>query len=178
MVYKFVLISDEVDNFFREIKIDADATFQVFNDAILDSVGYSKDQITAFYLCNERWEREQEISLFEMDTNSEEDSLVMSEVELREMVSEEKQRLQFVFDNVSDRAFFIELKEIILKETLLDPICSLKKGDAPTQIADINDALFSEKVEVEENFYGDEEFSDDEFDEEGFAELDGLDEKY
>ena len=45
MVYKFKLVSDEVSNFSREIEIDANSTFLQLRNAILDSVGYSKDDI-------------------------------------------------------------------------------------------------------------------------------------
>ena len=71
MIYKFILLSDEVDNFMREIQIDSEATFMELHDAILDSVKYGKDQITSFFVCNEDWEKEQEITQIEMDTSSE-----------------------------------------------------------------------------------------------------------
>ena len=45
MIYKFLILSDEVDLFYREIEINSDATFLEFNNAILDSVKYSKDQL-------------------------------------------------------------------------------------------------------------------------------------
>ena len=35
MVYRFTIISDEVDNFRREIQIDSDATFLELHSAIL-----------------------------------------------------------------------------------------------------------------------------------------------
>ena len=63
MVFKFILLSDEVDDFLREIDIDSDATFLELNNAILDSVGYAKDQMTSFLICNDYWEAEQEITL-------------------------------------------------------------------------------------------------------------------
>ena len=37
MIYKFRIVSDEVDNFKREICIDSDASFLELHDAILDS---------------------------------------------------------------------------------------------------------------------------------------------
>ena len=46
MVYRFTIISDEVDNFRREIQIDSEATFLDFHNAILKSVGYPNDQMT------------------------------------------------------------------------------------------------------------------------------------
>ena len=54
--YKFLIISDEVDDFKRVIRIDSDATFKELNDAILDSVGYSHDQMTSFFICESDWE--------------------------------------------------------------------------------------------------------------------------
>ena len=77
MIYKFLILSDEVDLFYREIEINSDATFLEFNNAILDSVKYSKDQLTSFFVCENGWEMGEEITLMEMDTNSETDSYVM-----------------------------------------------------------------------------------------------------
>ena len=38
MIYRFTLISDEVDDFVREIQIDPEATFYDFHEAIVKSV--------------------------------------------------------------------------------------------------------------------------------------------
>ena len=43
MIFNFRIVSDEVDNFKREIKIDADATFLDLKNAICNSVGYDKN---------------------------------------------------------------------------------------------------------------------------------------
>lgn len=48
MIYRFTLISDEVDDFVREIQIDPEATFYDFHEAIVKSVGYTNDQMTSF----------------------------------------------------------------------------------------------------------------------------------
>ena len=37
MIYRFTIISDEVDDFVREIQIDPEATFYDFHEAILKS---------------------------------------------------------------------------------------------------------------------------------------------
>ena len=69
MVIKFRILSDEVDNFVREIAIDSEASFLDLHNAILDCVSYTKDQITSFFICNEDWEKEKEITLIEMDSS-------------------------------------------------------------------------------------------------------------
>lgn len=47
MIYRFTIISDEVDDFVREIQIDPEATFYDFHEAILKSAGYTNDQMTS-----------------------------------------------------------------------------------------------------------------------------------
>ncbi len=113
MIYKFTVLSDEVDNFVRVINIDPEATFWDLQNAILDSVDYDKKQMTSFFICSDDWEKGQEITLIEMDTDSEYDNLVMEDTKLEELISDEKQKLLFVFDVISDRAFFMELADII-----------------------------------------------------------------
>ena len=69
MIYRFTIISDEVDDFVREIQIDPEATFFDFHEAILKSVGYANDQMTSFFICDDDWEKEKEVTLEEMDDN-------------------------------------------------------------------------------------------------------------
>ena len=57
MVYKFRIISDEVDDFLREIQIDSEASFYDLHEAILKSTGYKDDQMTSFFICDDDWEK-------------------------------------------------------------------------------------------------------------------------
>jgi hypothetical protein len=66
MIFNFRIVTDEVDNFRREIQIDADATFLDLRNAIFDSVGYNKAQLCSFFLCDDSWEKEREITLEDM----------------------------------------------------------------------------------------------------------------
>ncbi|MCR5498573.1 MAG: hypothetical protein K6F48_12140 [Paludibacteraceae bacterium] len=170
MVFKFILLSDEVDDFLREIHIDSDATFLELNNAILDSVGYTKDQMTSFLICNDYWEAEQEITLMEMDTSSEVDSLVMDRVRVEEFASEEGQKLRFIFDVMNERSFYMELKEVKTRESLPAPICKRSKGNPPAQVLD---GLFMDIPEVKaadldmdglSEFGDDEDFNEDDLD--------------
>ena len=175
MLYRFVILSDEVDNFIREITLDTEATFFDFHNALLDAVNYSKDQMTSFFICSDDWEKEQEVTLFEMDSSSEYDNLVMAETGLSELLADEGQKLLYVFDYLMDRAFFIELKEIIPGKYLDAPQCTLSKGLAPMQLMEEEELLtvapITAPVNVDAAFYGDEGFELDELDEEGYSDL-------
>ena len=109
MLYRFIIISNEVDDFMREIKIDANSTFLQLHKAILESCGYDDEEMTSFTICDEGWEKGQEITLEEMDTSSEQDSYVMATTRLTEFLLDEKQHLLYTFDMLGDRMFFMEL---------------------------------------------------------------------
>lgn len=174
MIFKFLILSDEVDNFKREIKIDADATFLEFYKSILDCTGYSDKEMASFFLCDNKWRKKQEITLLEMDTDSDEDSLIMEECVLSDYLEDEKQKLMFVFDYLSERALYIELYEIIPGKNLKKAYCSISQGDAPAQMIEVNDIKQDNILfDLGETFFGDESFDIDELDKEGF---DGLDE--
>ncbi|MEI6554955.1 MAG: hypothetical protein WCL70_05170 [Paludibacter sp.] len=171
MVYKFTILSDEVDTFVREIAIDSEATFFDLHDIILDSVGYEKNQMTSFFICSDDWEKGQEITLVEMESSSEYDNLVMDKTKLDELISDENQKLIYVFDNISERVFFMELTEIIPRKSQEKPICLTMEGNPPIQLLEEDTTITVTKTVLDENFYGDEDFELDELDEEGFGEM-------
>ena len=169
MIYRFTLISDESDDFVREIQIDPEATFYDFHKAILQSVGYTDDQMTSFFICDEDWEKEKEVTLEEMDDNSEIDSWVMKETRIDELVEDEKQKLLYVFDYMTERCFFIELSEIITGKHMKGAKCTKKSGDAPKQTVDFEEMTAAGgSLDLDENFYGDQDFDMEDFDPEGF----------
>ena len=170
MIYRFTIISDEVNDFVREIQIDPDDTFLSFHEAILKSVGYKNDDMTSFFICNEDWERGEEITLEEMDTSSEEDSWIMKNTKLNELIEDEKQKLIFIFDYMTERGFFIELSEIITGKNIPKPKCTNKEGEAPKQHIDFNEIgtkKDSNTDDLDENFYGDQDFDLEDFDQNG-----------
>ena len=80
MIFRIKFISDEVDGFVREVKIDSDATFLDLNAIILASCKFPDDQMTSFYVCNEEWERGEQITREDMGTgDSDEDIFVMAQ---------------------------------------------------------------------------------------------------
>lgn len=174
MVYKFRIISDEADDFLREIKIDSDASFYDLHEAIIKSTGYKDDQMTSFFTCDDDWEKETEITLEDMgQSSSEEDTFVMKDTRLSELLEDEKQKLLYVFDPLAERVFFIELSEIITGIDLDKAVCTRKIGEAPKQIIDFDEQMNSNSaLDLDENFYGDEQYDMEDFDQDGF----GLDE--
>ena len=145
MVFTFTVISDEVDDFVREIRIDGNATFQDLHKTILSTCGYPDDQMTSFFICSERWVKEQEITLEDMG------------------------------NTMAERCLFMELTQVEFSKNLKAPKITRKSGEAPKQLVDFDDAMknMGGSMDLDENFYGSEDFSEDEFDPEGFEFTDG-----
>ena len=174
MIYRFTIISDEVDDFVREIQIDPEATFFDLHEAILKAANYTNDQMTSFFICDDDWEKEKEITLEEMDNNPEMDSWIMKETRLNELIEDEKQKLLYVFDYMTERCFFIELSEIITGKEIKGAKCTKKSGEAPKQTVDFEEmAAGGGSLDLDEDFYGDQDFDMEDFDAEGFDVNDG-----
>jgi len=170
MVYNFLILSDEEDLFSREISIDADNTFLDLHNAILKSVKYDNSQMTSFFICNDDWEKEQEITLVEMDTAVDYDNITMENAILSDYLSDEGQKLLYVFDYLSERSFFIRLKTIETGKNLDKAVCAKSEGNAPKQMIDFDEdfSTVAKNDNFDADFYGDEDFDMDELDDEGF----------
>lgn len=182
MIFKFRIVSDEVANFKREIDIDATSTFLDLKNAICDCVGYDKNQMSSFFLCNDDWEKNREITLEDMDVDSDQDVYLMDECVLSDNLDDEGQKLLFDFDYMTDRNLYMELREIITGRVLKDPVCTLSLGQAPPQFVDIEE--FTDKIDakaakaaaadledLDAEFYGSDEYDPEEFEAEGFDEM-------
>ena len=173
MIYRLTFSCEEGDpNFRRVFEADADATFLDLHNAILKSVGYPDDQMTSFFLCNDEWEKGQEVTLVEMDSNFEYDNMVMNETRLSDLLEEQGQRLIYVFDPMFERYFFGSLREI--KAGSMNGVeCVESTGKAPKQLKS-EDPLAglnakSDDLDLDDEFRDELDLND--IDMEGFQDL-------
>lgn len=176
MIYKLTFLCEESDGFRRVFEADSEATFLDLHKAILASVNYPDDQMTSFFMCNDRWEKEQEVTLAPMESSFEYDNMVMESTRLSELLEELGQRLIYIFDPMFERYFFGSLKEI--RPGSMEGVkCVESKGKAPQQLQ--TDDPFAGLVgkdgkadwESDEDFYGDSQYDEGDIDMEGFQDL-------
>lgn len=179
MILRIKFVSDEIDGFLREVEIDSEATFLDLNNIILDSCGYADDQMTSFYICNDDWERKDQITREDMGvSNIDDDVFVMESTRLSEFLDDKGQRLEYVFDPFSNRSFFLNVSAVVPGKNLEKPTILRTKGDAPKQIAELDFSLppvtgkgattvnndVDDDIDAENDFG----YNDDELDLEGF----------
>ena len=175
MIYKITFSCEEGDPRFRRVfEADSEATFLDLHKAILESVHYSDDQITSFFMCNDEWEKGQEVTLIPMDSNFEYDNMVMEETRLSDLLTEQGQRLIYVFDPMFERYFFGSLKEI-KPGTMTGVECVESKGKAPKQLKSEDPLAGVGAGKGNDDFMFDDEFKDEydlgDIDMEGFQDL-------
>ena len=135
MIYRFRILSNEAEDFIREVEIRANQTFLDFHNAIQDAVGYDKSQMASFFITDEKWGKGQEITLFDMGNMDESERFEMDKTILSDQLKEKGQRLLYVFDFFSERGFFIELVMTMNRNPEEDfPLVVWAKGTAPEQI--------------------------------------------
>ncbi len=172
MTQKLTLFSQEVDDFVLELKIDADATFHDLHRLIQQACGYDDTQNHSFLICDEDWRIRHRIRQTDTgDTAIDEDLYLMDETPLGDFLEEEGQRVAYVYDPEGQRFFLMELTENIFGQPQPEPIVSRRHGKAPAQYLTEEDEPAARPASDEADtadFYGDEDFEEDELDMEGF----------
>jgi hypothetical protein len=115
MIYKIRVILDAKDDIFRDLEIEAGNTLEDFHNTITQSFGFLGNEMASFYTCDERWNQDEEIALFDM---SEAGSSVrlMNETSLDDVLNEASPKMIYVYDFLSMWTFFVELADIVEKE--------------------------------------------------------------
>ncbi len=160
MVLKFRLISNEQDDFIRDFEVLAEQTFFHLHMAIQDNLHFDKSQIASFFTCSQDWEKEQEITLFELSDEESAKVITMENAVIGDHMQEVHDKMIYVFDVFNERMFFIELVEIHSKDPSNKyPFCCHEQGTAPHQL--LMDQLFgtrdfSDSIILDDAAFGDE----------------------
>ena len=136
MVYTFQALSKESENFFMEIQIDAGQNFLRLHETIQEALGFEKGQMTSFYLVDDEWKKESEITLVDMEMEDDSETGVMDKIKLKEKISEIGNKLLYVFDLFNERALQLELSDIQDGTVEEEALVTVFQGKKPEQIDD------------------------------------------
>ncbi|MCH7656875.1 MAG: hypothetical protein IIB05_00935 [Bacteroidetes bacterium] len=135
MVIHFKILSNEEKDFLLEMTLDSNQSFFDLHFTIQSKLGYDKSQMASFYITNDKWEKEQKISLLDMRPHDKSDPMVMHKVKLSKLIHKKKQKLIYVYDIFSERFLFIEILNITPPEKNISyPHYKRFLGKIPRQI--------------------------------------------
>lgn len=115
MIHKIRIILDAEEDIFRDIEIEGDNTLEDFHNAITQAFGFGGQEMASFYTCDDEWNQDEEIALFDMSEN-ESDLRLMNTVLVKGILTEDTPKLIYVYDFLSMWTFFVELADIVEKE--------------------------------------------------------------
>lgn len=145
-VYRFRLLLEDVDDFYRDIEIMANSTFEDLHKAILQAVGFDGKELASFYISNSTWNRMKEITLVDMSEEDDKENapLLMGKCKLFEFIDDPHQRLIYVYDFLNMYEFYIELYKIVQSEKGIKyPRCVKQSGLLPKAGSFIHSRSFS-----------------------------------
>lgn len=167
---QFRITLDHVQDIYRDIILSPSHTLTQFHEAITKAFGFSGMEMAAFYESDKDWNKGNEIPLFDMMMDVEED-LAYNEIPssmdaytLEYGLNQEVSNYVYVYDFLKMWCFYVEyVGEVESTETLPTVIESV--GDAPSEHTekDIDMSEFTEEVGNSKKTADDDEDDEDEF---------------
>lgn len=141
-VYKFKLYLEDNEDIYREIEILSGQTFEEFHHAIQEAYKFDKKHAASFFVSDDYWRKEQEITLLAEDIELDEEEIrkgvspkkLMSKVKIAKYIENPRQHFLYVFDPNVKWTFCIELMKIGTENPKTTyPVCVKTIGNAPKQ---------------------------------------------
>lgn len=111
MVYKFRVILDTEEDIFRDIAILETDTLEDLHNVISNAFGFDGSEMASFYTCDDKWNQEDEIPLFDTGEVEGEQS-TMQDFVLKDILHQEQTKIIYVYDFLNMFTFFVELGAI------------------------------------------------------------------
>jgi hypothetical protein len=116
-IYRFKVLFEDQDGFYREFELQSDQTFLDFHLAIVANLKLDPGMLSSFFTCNDHFRKKQEISLVDMDQEPTDGTgkpvLIMEECRLNDFIDDPHQKLLYVYDYLNYWTFYIELLRIL-----------------------------------------------------------------
>jgi hypothetical protein len=169
MIYKFRVILDAKEDIFRDIAIEKEATLEDLHNTIVNAFGFDGSEMASFYTCDDEWNQEDEIPLF--DTGDVPGEIrIMNNFILEDNLDKYQSKIIYVYDFFNMWTFLVELAAIEEKEqgetypTLLFSHGELPE-EAPDKKFEAEEGEMNEEDEDLDMFEGDDSFEDYGFEE-------------
>jgi len=145
LVYRFRLISEEIDNFSRDYDVLPGQTFLDFHSVIMESMDLTQCERASFFMTDKKYKKDKEISLKteKRQVRKYDDDLdevinqtitppLMRKAKLKEFIEDPHQKMIYEFHGKDFHTFYLELFKIIQADhTFSYPRCVKRTGELP-----------------------------------------------
>lgn len=166
MIFEFRMLSDENDAFVRDYRILYNATLLDFHNHICADLCFDPGAMASFFESDRQWNKLSEYTLIDM---GEEEGAIqtMSDIALNYLISDNGDRMIYMFDAFGDRSFYLEMIGAKKSDDGVQYPCTTRSdGNPPEQFVidefDSDLSIFDDVMEEFADFEGNEVY-DDEF---------------
>ncbi len=163
MIYRMRAILDTETDVIRDFEIEATATLEELHDAVSQSFGFAGNEMASFYRSDENWAQGEELPLVDMGVGEK----PLNARPLDKILSENENRLIYVYDFLNLWTFFVEVMETAEKDHLKGyPSLIFSHGEVP-EIPPAKNFIAkegSDENEIDKN----DDLEEDEFDSDQF----------
>ena len=169
MIYRFRMLTDENDHFVRDFEVAADATLLDMHEFLIQMLEYDPC-MASFFKADDRWERLKEYTYMDMGGGMDDGGCgapePMATTRLCDVLNFMHDRLIYVFDPFTQRAYYIEVIEAKEEEKGMSyPRLQFAHSPAPDQYdPEANEesgSIFEEMMGEYSDFDGDDSYDDE-----------------
>lgn len=131
MIYKLRVIFDTEEDIIRDIAIDSSDSMEDLHNAIVNAFGFDGHEMASFYTCDDKWNQEDEIPLF--DTGEVPGEMrTMKDFAINDLLFQKNKKIIYVYDFMNMFTFFVELMAEEEKNNLMNyPFVFFETGTSP-----------------------------------------------
>lgn len=131
-VYKLRVTFEDYEDIYRDIEIRPSQTFFDLHQMILQSISFDNKHAASFFVSDEYWRKNDEITLLEEDLEA--GVKLMKKVKISSTVVQPNQRYVYLYDKQALWSFLIEMIKLVPEDaTVSYPRCVKTVGQAPKQ---------------------------------------------
>ena len=144
MVYKFRVTYEDHEDVYRDIEIRSSQSFLELHSAIQQAIGFDNSKSATFYMSDDYWRKEDEISVENTSGDKIKKSKIITEEPkkkktIADHIDNPHQRFVYVFDPEVEWTFLLELLKIVPENnTAPYPQCVKSVGTSPKQYKPTN----------------------------------------
>ncbi len=158
MQYIIRCISDTDEDVIRDFYISGEADLLALHQCVISFFGLVEGEMASFYKTDNDWIQGEEIPLYNM---SEQPVKEMKDISISEVLTQEENKLIYVYDYLNMWTFYIELMKVDMLQEQKDPQLIKSIGTLPMNPPEkyftsdeINDDVDfdEEKLDIDEDF--------------------------
>lgn len=108
MIYKIRVIFDTEEDIIRDIAIKSDDSMEDLHNSIVNAFGFDGHEVASFYTCDDKWNQEDEIPLFDTGEVAGE-MRTMKDFKINDLIFIKNKKIIYVYDFMNMYTFFVEL---------------------------------------------------------------------